>query len=377
MRSEIDRQPPLSQDIQMFRHYRGSERASYPLNLFRKGRFPSEISSSLDDDKGSREDGVIRLGHLLDESDEQMKRLAGQSLEYISQTDASKDVRVAALRTLRILDERDNIDRKILEVEFPENNFFKHIPEFLIVPAGDFIMGCDNPSLPSEEAPEHVLYLPEYRISRTQITNLQYIYFVISTGYKTPYHWTELQKLISIGDHPVVNISWYDAMAYCNWVTDRLRDVGAIKLGQVVRLPSEAEWEKAARGDVGLKYPWGNTFDSDLCNFTDTNIENTTPVEKYSHVASPYGCLDLVGNTWEWTISLWGTSLNKCQFIYPYNPNDGRENIHTDEKYRRIIRGGGYYYGAECVTSYTRNHFRPNIYHTAGGFRVALIESKP
>lgn len=373
LNNEILNQTNSSYGIQLFRHNNGSDEDGLPLNLFRKGKYPEEITDSFLYEKGSREDGVIRLGQLLTDSAYDMRNLARQSLEYISQNDISDDVRIAALRAMGIFQEKDNIDRQLIESEFLASDYINHIPALLTVPAGNFVMGCDNPSMPSEESPQHVLYLPEYQISKTQITNLQYIYFVINTGYKLPYHWSTLEKLESILDHPVVNVSWYDAIAYCNWLTNKLRSLGFIEIQQLVRLPSEAQWEKVARGDDGLRYPWGENFMSEFCNFSDNNIEGTTPVEKYPQAVSPYGCLDLAGNTWEWTISLWGTSLHKCQFTYPYDPSDGRENMHADEKFRRVIRGGGYYYGAECVTGYTRNHFRPNTYHTAGSFRVALI----
>lgn len=373
MKDQITSATNLSYGVELFSNNKNAKKEFFPLNLFRRGKYPKEITSSLHDDKGSREDGVIRLGQLLTDSQESMKTLAKQSLEYISHQDISDDVRVAALRVLGVLRDKDNIDRQLIETEFPAKDYVKHLPVFLSIPEGNFIIGCDNPSMPSEESPQHLLHLPEFQISRTQITNLQYAFFVSDTGYKLPYHWSDIRRLHEYNNHPVVNVSWYDAMAYCNWFTNKMQTMGLLDKQDIIRLPSEAEWEKAARGENGFAYPWGKNFLPEFCNFSENNIENTTPVDTYPHAASPYGCLDLAGNTWEWTLSLWGTSLHKCQFTYPYNPNDGRENIYADERYRRIIRGGGYYYGAECVTGYTRNHFRPNTYHTAGSFRVVLI----
>ena len=129
-------------------------------------------------------------------------------------------------------------------------------------------------------------------------------------------------------DHPVVQVSWADAVAFCRW------------LGEAFRLPTEAEWEKAARGLVvgaatrpigqsarGRIYPWGDEPpDANRCNFA-RNIGDTTPVGQYGRGATPdYGVLDLAGNVWEWTGSLWGKSGDKPDFGYPYHPGDGREN---------------------------------------------------
>lgn len=152
--------------------------------------------------------------------------------------------------------------------------------EWCYVPPGKFLCGDD----------EETVYLDAYYISRTPVTNAQYAKFVQATGHRAPEHWDGDTPPDEILDHPVTYVSWCDAQAYCEWAG--------------VRLPTEEEWEKAARGTDGQKYPWGNEEPtSGLCNF-NMNVGGTTPVGKYSPQGdSPYGCVDMAGNVWEWTES--------------------------------------------------------------------------
>lgn len=134
-------------------------------------------------------------------------------------------------------------------------------------------------------------------IGKTPVTNAQYAAFVEATKRKVPKHWKRLlrQDRIPSGkeNHPVVNVSWYDAVAFCRWLSQ--------ETGQPFRLPTEAEWEKAARGADGRIYPWG---DEQLTNELCYLGSGTTPVGRYSPQGdSPYGCADMAGNVWEWTQS--------------------------------------------------------------------------
>ena len=160
------------------------------------------------------------------------------------------------------------------------------------------------------------------------MTNTQYLAFVEATGRKPPLHWEGGKPPGGKEDHPVVYVSWHHAMAYCQWL--------AKTTGRAYRLPSEAEWEKAARGGlrIGKKdnpypdriYPWGNERDEKRCNSGEGGLRGTTPVGQYSPGGdSPYGCVDMAGNVWEWTLSLWGKELDEPDFKYPYDPEDGRE----------------------------------------------------
>jgi formylglycine-generating enzyme required for sulfatase activity len=124
---------------------------------------------------------------------------------------------------------------------------------------------------------------------------------------------------------PVVYASWHDATMYCRWLSEAT--------GKPYRLPSEAEWEKAARGRDGRIYPWGNEWQAGRCNSREEGVRTTTPVGTYALGKSPYGVLDRVGNVWEWTRSHYGE--------YPYDPTDGREDPDTQAPY--VLRGGSYY----------------------------------
>ncbi|MCB0157171.1 MAG: SUMF1/EgtB/PvdO family nonheme iron enzyme [Caldilineaceae bacterium] len=160
-------------------------------------------------------------------------------------------------------------------------------PEWITVPAGEFWMGED---------PARRHHVDAFCIAKVPITNAQYFLFVKSTGHKAPKHWEEGKPPRAIASHPVTNVSWRDALAYCEWLSQRV--------GRQIRLPSEAEWEKAARGDQDKRpYPWGDGApDATRCN-SEGNVGTTTPVGTYPGGASPYGCLDMVGTVREWTRS--------------------------------------------------------------------------
>ena len=121
-------------------------------------------------------------------------------------------------------------------------------------------------------------------------------------GAKAPDDWADGQPPKDKLHHPVVNVTWHDACAYCRWLSE--------VTGKAIALPSEAEWEKAARGDQDQRaYPWGDAFDMLRCNSDELGLEDTTPVGIFPTGASPYGCLDMAGNVWEWTRSLWGEDI--------------------------------------------------------------------
>ena len=170
--------------------------------------------------------------------------------------------------------------------------------ELVLVPAGEFLMGSDpnvDPQAFAAEQPQHRLSLPEFYIGKVPVTNAQYAGFVMATNRKMPVDWAKGALPAGKAEHPVVNVSWNDAADFCRWLSEETH--------RSFRLPSEAEWEKAARGSDGRIYPWGNQPpDETLCNF-GKRFGDTTPVGKYPNGASPCGALDLAGNIWEWTSS--------------------------------------------------------------------------
>ena len=219
-------------------------------------------------------------------------------------------------------------------------------PELVHIPAGNFLMGTTKQQAAALrkqfgegwykfdwETPQHTFYLPAYYIGKYPVTNAQYRAFVQATGHSAPGYWDEGQIPRGKEDHPVTWLYWKDAVAYCNWLAD--------VTGRPYRLPTEAEWEKAARGSHGLVYPWGNNPPTErLCNF-DNKVKDTTPVGAYSpHGDSYYGCADMAGNVWEWTSTRWGPNYGEPQFKYPYQPDD-REDMRSDDW--RVARGGGYW----------------------------------
>jgi hypothetical protein len=166
----------------------------------------------------------------------------------------------------------------------------------------------------------------------------------------------------------VVRVSWYDAMAYCHWLPK--------VTGKSYRLPSEAEWEKGVRGSDGRIYPWGNQWDTKRCNTDEGGEEYTTPVDAYPQGRSPYGLLDMAGNAWEWTTSLWGMNSPKSEFGYPYDPTDGRENLEAEGSVFRVTRGGSYRF-SKNARSALRRGYRPHVRNDVIGFRVAASDISP
>lgn len=225
-----------------------------------------------------------------------------------------------------------------------------YTPTWITIPASTFSMGSDpeDDVVPYEnETPRHRLHVDAFQLSRTHITNAQYAAFVSASGHPAPGHWLDDQIPEELADHPVTYVDWHDAQAFCQWAA--------------ARLPTEAEWEKAARGTDARLWPWGNQPpDGQRCNF-DKHIATTSPVQQFPASAGPYGTLDLAGNAWEWTSSL--------AQEYPYRADDGREDPTTDGP--RIVRGGSYTHSAREIRAADRHSFVPSTRGPYLGFRVA------
>lgn len=225
--------------------------------------------------------------------------------------------------------------------------------EWVTIPAGEFLMGS-NPEhdihLFEDELPQFKLYLPTFRIARVPVTNAQYKLFVDVTGHRSPTHWTTGTIPPSREKYPVVNVSWRDAVAFCEWAG--------------VRLPTEAEWEKAARGRDGRIYPWGDAPpNNERCNF-DMKVGAPVAVGSYPAGASPYGLLDMAGNVWEWTASIW---LDSYENYVTQIENSNDNNL------RRVLRGGGFR-DVEFVRCAARSWDLPTQRYRDLGFRVVAID---
>lgn len=262
--------------------------------------------------------------------------------------------------------------------------------EFCRVPAGKFLMGSqdDNRLAYDEEKPQHTLDLDyDYWIGRFPVTNRQFQEFVRQSRHRTNaeekgsgYIWNGKDWVDTPGanwqhpdgpdsalqgkeTHPVVHISWFDANAYCQWFNATYP--GDLN-GLVLRLPTEAEWEKAARGPYGWEWPWGNDWDPTRCNSKEKGPGGATPVGQYSPQGdSPFGAADMAGNVWEWTRSLYKE--------YSYNQGDGRED--PAQEGARVVRGGSFGNVSRYCRSAFRDRLGPDYIYSYIGFRVCLFPS--
>jgi formylglycine-generating enzyme required for sulfatase activity len=179
--------------------------------------------------------------------------------------------------------------------------------------------------------------------------------------YRQPEFWDDSR--FNHPAQPVVGVTWYEARAYCAWL--------AAQTGGAYSLPTEAEWEAAARGKAGREYAYGSEYDSGRCNTFETHIRRTTPIGVFPGGQTPEGIADLSGNVWEWTTTIWGHSLNRPDFAYPYVPTDGREDT-TNGTARRVVRGGSWGLDRNCARAAYRFSDHPDDRDVNFGFRVVL-----
>lgn len=241
--------------------------------------------------------------------------------------------------------------------------------EYCYIPQGKFLMGTNQSyrlllfpffDLASDEKPQHIVDISyTYWIARFPVTNQQFNDYIVATGKIHPVQDWNKKK-----DHPVIRVSWDDATDYCHYLNNILKF--DLPNGYEIRLPTEAEWEKAARGTDGRIYPWGNTYDKNKLNTLRGADKATTSVGAYSPMGdSPYGCADILGNVEQWTHSLLKP--------YPYKVFDGREN--EEEREHRVRRGG--YFSEISIDRPARCTDRHDYsgYDQRFGFRVAVAPS--
>lgn len=219
--------------------------------------------------------------------------------------------------------------------------------EMVYVPPGEFTMGSDDGAY--YEKPEHRVFLDGYWIYKCEVTVAQYRRFCSATNRAMP----EAPRWGWLDDHPIVNVSWADAEAYAKWAGGRL--------------PTEAEWEKSARGTDGRAYPWGDQWDPKRCNSHESAVGKTTPVGSFPAGTSPCGADDLAGNVWEWCADWYDSSYYSLRIARnPTGPVSGS---------RRVVRGGGWYskfdYGVQCYRCSARFCNPPSYSGNYLGFRVA------
>jgi formylglycine-generating enzyme required for sulfatase activity len=251
---------------------------------------------------------------------------------------------------------------------------------FMLISEGSFWMGSegssDHWSYPEEE-PEHEVFLPSFYISRYPVTVLQFKSFVEDSAYRL----NDPASIAGPHDHPVTRVSWKDALAYCAWLSFKLRNMTGLPDAihavlsddqwQIV-LPSEAEWEKAARGTDRRLFPWGDEASWRHANCAEARLGTTSPVGSHSIGTSPYGLQDMSGNVWEWTRSLWGVDPQVASFRYPYDSRDGREDTSASDDICRIMRGAGFLDSIRHGRCASRAGGEPDGIDNDIGFRIAL-----
>jgi formylglycine-generating enzyme required for sulfatase activity len=231
----------------------------------------------------------------------------------------------------------------------------------------------------SAEKPQHEYEIEQpYAISRYPVTNAQYVAFVQTGGYAERRYWTEAGWAwrekenitgpeeygtpYNLSNHPVVGVSWYEAIAFCRWLTEELRREGRLAEFQEITLPTEPQWEKAARSGDGRIYPWGAEPDPEKANYDDTGIGTTSAVGYFPGGASPYGVEELSGNVWEWCRTKWKSGYRAYE-------NDST----LEGSARRVVRGGAFYLTVDFVRcAYRDLWYYPSYRDGDLGFRVVV-----
>ena len=258
--------------------------------------------------------------------------------------------------------------------------------DWIEIPPGPFTMG------EGKEQFDCALLTRSYRISRYPVTVAQYQAFVDEGGYgeerfwtKAGWAWKQTQKIsrpeaydpvFQAANHPRVGVSWYEAVAFCSWLTQKLGSLpeghpACLPSGLAVSLPNEPEWERAARHTDGRSFPWGDQEQTaeERCNVHRTGLGHTSAVGLFPSGLAQCGAADMAGNVREWTRSLWGKDYN-LEFRYPYRPADGRENVDAPTNVVRVLRGGSWVNNADYARCAYRFRNFPGYRNWYYGFRL-------
>jgi serine/threonine-protein kinase len=292
-------------------------------------------------------DGLADLRHVDIESFDELDALVEALLPVAAPAAIDFSVAVEAARPLRV------------EVGGP---FTEPVTGevFLPVPAGRFRMGG---TAYGDEQPVHWVRLSAFWLARTPVTNRQYRLFLDATGHEEPSYWRD--RRFSEPDQPVVGVSWHDAVAYCRWLSEQS------PAGRRIELPTEAQWEYAARGTDGWEYPWGNDPPNSERACFDLDLSSGQPaaVGSYPAGAGPFGQLDLAGNVWEWCRDFWEPSYQRWANDEPLDP------IGEAGSSLRPLRGGAWWRGAVDLRSANRRGREPDARLVSIGFRLSCSPS--
>lgn len=237
--------------------------------------------------------------------------------------------------------------RPPFEAQKPKTTNKGPIPEAVYIPPGDFLMGL----IRGDEIPVHTVYLDGFWIDALEVTNEAYREFVEKTGHEAPRYWNDPKY--NADDQPVVGVTHQDAQAYCQWMGKRL--------------PTEAEWERAARGPHSRLFPWGDRFDATHTNTREAKQRRPLPVGSYPNGASPEGVYDMSGNVWEWCHDWYDEEYYlQAPSKNPMGPDGGK---------KRVIRGGGW--TAPHTDMAQRRGEKPNKTYPSLGFRCAKTGEPP
>lgn len=346
-----------------------------------------------------------------------LKRVRDRLTNLIEDGKLTPSERLEAGDILGLLDDprfdKHNFHLPCLFHDEPENTF-----GFIKINSGAYTMGYkqENEPLYENEQPAHQVDVNEFYIARYPVINAQFHHFINDDGYNNKDYWTQegwewrngknfdLKKIKDKSlrnfykdrletrppelrkspywwntapwnnpNRPVVGVCWYEAMAYCSWLDEQLKkqSMNCFPKGFKVRLPTEAEWEYAARGNAHRIWAWGNNWHDDFANIDKTGLKQTSPVGIFQKGNTPgTGIVELSGNVWEWMHTRWALSPNERIFTYPYNKNDGREN--PAGWHLRALRGGSWRSSSNLARCAYRDWNFPDNFLGNGGFRCVV-----